>query len=295
MLTIQLSGFYTINTYTVVGDNGKMPKFSAMIDEAAHTITGSGHDGPGAFVIGGVLVGNEVRFIKQYINCNGNIAWKYVGKRLEPKGNVFLFSGGWGQGAKQHGHWVLSGIAPSMPMGMGHTHPIAGHWEGNYHYADNIKREDGPMHITIGLDSSASYNADGPYHISGIGSDGIGGFTLKGTVTKAGAFDVKKTYHTRQGTWSWHYQGKYDKSGHIDGTWGQVGDGAAAHGNGHFKLTQRHVMPLAVAQSTMPAKAVLHSASTAANISTAIHAATSSSPHISAGTLHGLSTGFSSH
>lgn len=81
------------------------------------------------FVIAGVLVGDEVRFIKQYVNSNGNVAWKYVGKRLEPKGvnsNVYQFSGGWGQGSWQGGQWVLSGVAPDPPQKP--THPIVGHW-----------------------------------------------------------------------------------------------------------------------------------------------------------------------
>lgn len=123
-----------------------MPKFQMTVNESDNTIQGSGQDHPGTvspslmlsafvpnltdfcaqFAIAGVLVGDEVRFIKQYYNSNGNAAWKYVGKRLEPKGNVYQFSGGWGDGPKQYGQWVLSGVAPaSTPKP---THSVEGQW-----------------------------------------------------------------------------------------------------------------------------------------------------------------------
>lgn len=284
---VDLGGFYTYTAYKNIGDDGTMPKFATTID-ADGIISGSGRDNPGPFAIAGFLIGDEIRFIKQYTQGNGLVAWKYIGKRLEPKGDVYQFSGAWGQGSWQGGQWVLSGVAPPPPQKP--THAIVGHWGGTYAYANNPTQQDGPMSITIDLDDSKPYNPAGPFYLKGTGTDGIGNYDLVGTISADNDLDVEKTYHTSEGSWAWRYQGKFDGTGSINGIWREIRDDFAA-AQGSFTLTKQQGLTKQLAQAFMPT-AALYSVTPEANVASKISAAAAKNPQVPSAALQSLVTGF---
>lgn len=115
------------------------------------------------------------------------------------------------------------------------------------------------MYITLGLDFSQFYRPDGPYALVGTGTDGIGNFRLKGTVTKVnpngsgGEFDVMKGYGSESSGWTWRYQGKYDGRDSVGGTWGPVNGGGSG---GSFQLSQTSKLPIPTAKAVLPATTV---------------------------------------
>lgn len=147
------------------------------------------------------------------------------------------------------------------------------------------------MSFTISLDGSVSYVADGPYAIVGTGTDGIGPFTLKGTVTKNGDLDVTKTYNVKGQTWSWRYQGLYDSAGAIGGIWREINDDAASP-RGSFQLTQQQALPKVTAQAIIPQGRALTTASTSPTVSGALQALQSKGTKVPSATLQTLQTGF---
>ncbi|KAF8309556.1 hypothetical protein DL93DRAFT_1711512 [Clavulina sp. PMI_390] len=250
-----------------------MPKFNVTINEADSTIQGSGADHPGSFAIAGILKGDE-----------------YVGKRLEPKGRIYQFSGGWGQGSAQYGQWVLSGVA-APPAEKPH-HPIEGQWSGTYQYANNVSQKDGPMNFTISLDDSVPYQAAGPYAITGTGTDSIGPFTLKGTVAASNDVDITKTYNVGGRTWSWRYQGLFG-DGAIGGIWREINDDSAPS-RGSFQLIQQQGLPKATAQAIVPPTRSLSTGPTTSPVQAAVTALKGKNTRVPAATLDGLLTGFGS-
>ena len=145
-----------------------------------------------------------------------------------------------------------------------HIHIYMAYREGQYFYADNIAQNDAPMNFTIGLDPSASYNANGPFNIVGSGSDGVGSFKIKGTVTKVNAdgsggdMDIVKAYDATANSsgWEWRYQGRYDGAGSIGGIWRNTKDDNAPT-RGSFQLTQKSKLPIANATAILPAQAAV--------------------------------------
>lgn len=78
------------------------------------------------FNISGALTGDDLRFIKQYTNSDNT--WKYIGKRVAPKGNVYQFVGTWGfpQQSKADGEFVFSAVDQSSCVKP--HEPIEGQW-----------------------------------------------------------------------------------------------------------------------------------------------------------------------
>ena len=79
-------------------------------------------------MISGVLIGDDLRFIKQYTGQTLN--WKYIGKRIPPLGNVYQFAGGWGavSSTKQDGQFVFAGVDSGPPEPAAPHEPIEGQW-----------------------------------------------------------------------------------------------------------------------------------------------------------------------
>ena len=90
------------------------------------------------------------------------------------------------------------------------------------------------MNLVMSLDHNVPFAPNGPFQIVGNGSDDVGAFEIKGTVTKVnadgsgGAIGFVKIYSSSQ----WEYQGRYDGKGNIEGTWG------GGDTSGSFQLTQ---------------------------------------------------------
>lgn len=149
------------------------------------------------------------------------------------------------------------------------------------------------MSITISLDGSVSYVADGPYALTGTGVDGIGSFTLKGTVNKDNEFDVTKTYTVNGKTWSWRYQALFDESGSIGGIWRELGDDAATP-RGSFQLARQENLPIATARSIIPQSRTITSATSTPTVQSAVKALESKGTKVPAAALQALLTGFTS-
>lgn len=82
-------------------------KFSAVVKPLLRTVKGEGTDSCGRFRIFGTIDENILCFLKQYINCNGNAAWSYTGRRISDDGKM-TFDGEWGNGHQDIGYWTLS-------------------------------------------------------------------------------------------------------------------------------------------------------------------------------------------
>ena len=78
------------------------------------------------FNMSGALIGDDLRFIKQYTTSNN--VWKYIGKRVAPKGNVYQFVGTWGypQQSQADGEFVFSAVDQSSCVAP--HEPIEGQW-----------------------------------------------------------------------------------------------------------------------------------------------------------------------
>jgi len=223
--TLHFSGYYKYMAWTNLKDDG-FSTFTLTL-ESDNTVHGTGSDNIGPFNMSGALLGDNLRFVKQYTTSKNT--WKYIGTRVAPKGNVYQFVGTWGypQETKAVGEWVFSAVDQSSSH-----QPIEGQWIGNY--TSGPQRH--PMNLTIGIDSSFTFTPNGPYHIIGNGSDNAGPFEIKGTVQKANPdgsgsrVDFVKSYSK----WRSTYEGKYDGKSYLRGIWkDQSGSGA-----GTFQLTQ---------------------------------------------------------
>jgi len=287
MVQVTLHGYYTYNRYTVIGDDGAMSNVVTEID-SNNILTGKGSDRLGMFSISGFLIGEEIRFIKQYTQGNGLISWKYVGRRLNPKGDVYQFCGAWGQNGCQNGQWVLSGVANTQ---MAAQHPVMGHWEGKYMYDNQPGRQDGPMCMTITMDTKPCM--PGTSSIMGSGSDGVGMFTISGTVTSQGWLDVIKTYNNGNASWSWRYEGWFQSTSCVAGKWRQAGCGPA--GSGTFVIMKKPQIPTMMAQACMPQGNVIYGVPVnPGNMPTMIDMCCRKCPQVPSGTMMSLSSGFSS-
>lgn len=149
------------------------------------------------------------------------------------------------------------------------------------------------MNLTISLDESIPYKLEGPFAIAGTGTDGIGSFTIKGTLAQSGDLDVQKTYNVNGRVWTWRYQGLYDRGGAIGGIWRQINDDEASP-LGSFSLTQKKDIPKATAQAIIPQSRSLFSANSNNSIASAVQAISSRGTQVPAATLQSLLNGFAS-
>ena len=200
------------------------------------------------------MIGGDLPFrIKQYTSSSN--VWKYIGKCVAPRGNVYQFVGTWGlpQQSIADGGCVFSALDQSSCVTP--PEPIEGQWLVRFsfdrlslalivaslyrigHYAYNGSAQEHPMELAMSLDHGVPFAPNGPLHIIGNGSDDAGAFDIKGTIGKVdadglgGQVDFVKSYSG----WGWKYQGRYDGRGAIGGTWGDV---AGMTMGGSFQLTQ---------------------------------------------------------
>lgn len=73
--------------------------FYLVLDRVKKTIRGSGQDSPGPFIVFGLYDGESISFLKQYVDCNFNMTWSYVGTCIEAN----KFSGLYGDGEREYG------------------------------------------------------------------------------------------------------------------------------------------------------------------------------------------------
>lgn len=251
------------------------------------------------FAIAGFLAGDEIRFIKQYTQGNGLVAWKYVASVSSPRMTCTssLEPGVKARGKADSGCCLALPLHPhrsllmrSLVIGESlhssgsnlitdiHIYLFHTYREGTYAHANNPSQQDGPMSITIDTDDSKPYDPAGPFNLKGTGTDGIGNYDLIGTISADNDLDVEKTYYTSGGSWSWRYQGKFDGSGSINGIWREIRDDfAAAQGSFHRNKTQ--TLPRQTAQAFMPS-AASYSVVPEPTVSIKISAAASKNPQV---------------
>ncbi|KAF9045380.1 hypothetical protein BJ165DRAFT_1477091 [Panaeolus papilionaceus] len=109
---VNINGYYTYGSWEMLFDDGQT-ELQINVDPETGVIYGGGHDNPGRFTVTGILVDNEMRFIKSY-RGNTSASWKYVGKRLPSAENdgIMRFAGGWGSpyGSRNDGQFVFAAV-----------------------------------------------------------------------------------------------------------------------------------------------------------------------------------------
>ncbi|KAF7790138.1 hypothetical protein EIP86_001090 [Pleurotus ostreatoroseus] len=193
-------------------------KFDIVYSPLTGGVEGSGSDSSGSFTITGTFDGTTyLRFNKKYPTWQ----WNYTGKVIRTLGiHGFEFSGTWGRDQTPSGSFKLT-VKPKVTR--------IGEWSGEYRYRAQPSVVDEPMHVELHTFNDSE--------IQGDGNDGLGVFTINGTVTVAGgiiAVDMLKTY--RSGI-VWRYYGQLS-SGAEDrmmGTWGEESGGTP---RGTFELVK---------------------------------------------------------
>jgi hypothetical protein len=283
--SLDLNGYYTYTSWSSLGDDGHT-SFNMTVQPNG-VIYGSGKDHPGPFVLSGVIINDEIRFVKMY--TNSSTTWKYIGKRLPGAvGNVYQFAGAWGSvnSDRQDGQFAFSGIANGTPLP---KHPVEGQWAGNYFYGSDTSTNQHRMALAVSLNPAVDYNAAGPFYIVGNGADDVGAFSIDGKVGSDGDWDVVKSYDGQN--LSWNYQGRFDGSGTIAGIWRDVNNGTAG---GPFTFFKEQKLDVGIAMRTMP-KGGAFGVSGHSTLESAL--ADASSAHnqgIAASAITALAKGFSS-
>ncbi|KAJ3491450.1 hypothetical protein NLI96_g714 [Meripilus lineatus] len=227
-ITLTMEGFYTYNNSHLSDlDNGYM-KFDMIYDPATSTVEAKGKDNAGPFTILGLFDGRNLRWIKKYPTWE----WKYIGKVVESLGpNAYYFAGGWGNGTVQDGTFVFTATEPHTIHAL-----VNGEWEGQYLYNSDPCRKDAPMHLCLSVDANSHLVADG--------FDGVGGFSLKGTINGRKVY-WRKTYTSGL---AWDYNGDISDDGkHITGTWG-----TGSTVDGTFTLNKTRGIALETVKKLMP-------------------------------------------
>jgi len=284
-IKLNFSGYYKYVSWTNLSDNG-FSSFTLNLKPDG-SVYGSGRDNIGPFNMSGALIGDNLRFIKQYTTSNNT--WKYIGKRVAPKGNVYQFVGTWGypQKNKAEGEFVFSAVDQSSSVEP--YEPVEGQWTGNYFYSSNTQAH--PMNLALTLDTSAHFNPNGPFSIVGLGSDDVGVFDIKGTVGKVnhdgsgGQVSFIKSYSGLK----WKYQGRYDGKGSIGGTWGHVSGGGTS---GSFQMRQQTNLTIALAAPIL--KQVSHNISCPPTLASAVQAASKNNTGVTSSHVLSLLNSFTS-
>ncbi|KAF9032786.1 hypothetical protein BJ165DRAFT_1598987 [Panaeolus papilionaceus] len=282
---IDLNGYYTYTSWTIVGDDGYSTFKITVL--ANGVIYGSGSDKPGPFVLSGALIGDDIRFIKLY--TNSTTTWKYIGKRLPGAvGNVYQFAGAWGyvNSDRQDGQWAFSGVATGTTAP---KHPTEGQWVGNYFYGSNTTDNTHKMSLVTSLNPAVAYNAAGPFSIVGNGADDVDAFKISGTVSADGQWDVTKTYNTKP--YVWKYQGRFDGNSTIAGIWRPT-DGSSAGGS--FTFYKQAKLDTLIAAKAIPTGGAFGATAPATLDSALKDAAASHNQGIAGSNILALTQGFKS-
>ncbi|KAF7981214.1 hypothetical protein HWV62_34553 [Athelia sp. TMB] len=262
-ITLNFSGYYKYASGAGFSDK-EFSTFTLNLNHDDGSVFGSGSDSVGSFNMSGALIDDDLRFIKQY--TTGDNTWKYIGKRIPPKGNVYQFVGTWGypQQSEAYGEFVFASVDQSSSVRPHEA--IEGQWTGEYVSSGSGS----PMNITISLDPAVQSPPNGPFSIIGQGSDDAGPFDIRGTVGKVnadesgGQADFVKSY----ASWEWKYTGRYDGNGSIRGTWS---DGKGGRTTGSFHL--EHSSQLTVALASPMVASVARNLSCSSTLSSVVEIA----------------------
>ncbi|KAG0646359.1 hypothetical protein D0Z07_8118 [Hyphodiscus hymeniophilus] len=111
----------------------------------------------------------------------------------------------------------FSGIG-HLPVMTSRSFLESGEWVGYYDYSMNLRRARWDPHMK-GIRFAAAPEF-GRWAFKASGSDGVGDFTLEGTVVMNGEIEMKKIYINYPGQLSWDWKASMTPFG-IVGTWGQ--------------------------------------------------------------------------
>jgi len=255
-----MTGFYTYGNESVAPQDGFM-HFTVTLDASNGVVQGDGRDSHGTFSCIGIYIGAEISFIKQYSDSNGNVAWKYAGKKIGQDGNALRFSGAWGDGFTQLGQWVLSAFditsgsdheasydgglvaysstEPSHTAELTKPSQLKGQWTGWYAYPPLPATIERYMTITIEADSGSTTE----FYGSGYVRDGT--FTSTGTIES----DNKVTFTKQQGSKESVYAGVFfPLNRKMIGLWNVP----PSEAQGTFDLIKGRSISYAEASSLMP-------------------------------------------
>ncbi|KAF8309557.1 hypothetical protein DL93DRAFT_2085447 [Clavulina sp. PMI_390] len=258
-IRIKLAGHYTLDDPETIAD------VILTITTVDGTVKGAGADKSGPYTITGLLIGDDLRFIKFYTNPEQNLIWKYIGTR-EPSNSAdeFKFIGGWGETTAETalGKWELGGYSKGIGMHLNFLFSFAinenvldlAYRTGNYRYSLDWRVQEGPMYISLSVDNSIA-TTDGSVPLNGVGLDDYGTFSYIGTVTPNNVLNFRKRY--TNGKDSGRYDGFFTPTGAWGGIWvGETGEWKGQGGSFLQVCTEEY--PEHVLAKLAPLKAALN-------------------------------------